>query len=110
MVSSNGVSLESLGFLIIFQGALGAICPESRDHAFSDLENKCYPCAVKITVVDSPHNNLYAFCEMVIISLSSVLGYRPEEDEKERYQHVVSSHGFAPGDVPQDLFTDPEGM
>ena len=60
-------------------------------------------------MVDSPHSNLYSFSELVIISLSSVLGYRPEEDEKERYQHVVASHGFAPGDVPQELFDNPEG-
>ena len=89
---------------------MGALCPESRDKDFRQLEETCYPCSVKITVVDSVHANLYGFSELVVISMSSVLGFRQDEDHKDRYEHVVSSHGFSPGDVPTRLFTEPECM
>ena len=76
---------------------------------YENVQQVCVPCAVKITVIDGPHNNLYGFCEMFVISASSAVGYRTDEDAQERYQHVISGHGFSPLDVDQRLFDDPNG-
>ena len=46
---------------------------------------------------------------MFVISASATVGYRTDEDSKERYHHVISGQGFSPLDVDQQIFDDPEG-
>ena len=76
---------------------------------YNKVQDRCYPCSVKNQVIDAPHANLYAFCELFIISSSSTIGYRTDEDSQERYIHVVSSHGFSPLDVNQEIFDNEDG-
>ena len=88
------------------------VCKKVTTSDYTQLQHHCFMCSTKITTIDCPYCNLYGFSELVIRASTSVIGFRIESDGElyeGQYETTLSSHGFSPRDVNQDIFRYPEG-
>ena len=80
------------------------VCTTARQTSFAKMHQKCHACATRNRIIDSPHGNVYVFCELLICCLTQVVGYRTEDDYSTLYEHATAHYAFNPDEVNAHLF------